>query len=92
MILENQACTVEWIPTERIVVDDDEKRSYERVGFYLDLLQKDETGSAAPGLVVVWPHPDGCRYIAIDGRHRFLAHILDGRTRVRCLVTQTPAE
>jgi hypothetical protein len=87
MISASARLEVAWIPTDRIVVEPDEVRSLDRVAFYVDKLRKAPSSRDSPGLVLVQPRTDGY-HVAIDGVHRWLAHVLEGRTSVRCLIVR----
>lgn len=72
-----------WLPLGALCVLQYEPRNLERVAFYLDLLRRYPGQHVGPPIAVT---PFDGRYEILDGHHRYLAHILAGRTHAPCVI------
>lgn len=90
MIAASDKLTVEWLSINDVVFGDAQSCSVGTALTYTNLMAEDgDEGHLAPPIVS--PDPDVAgRYRIRDGKHRYLAHLALGRSRVRCLVV-TPA-
>ncbi len=86
MIHPNQPTTATMLPVWRLYTTDYAPMDVGRVAYYVGLMEGNED---APGLMLVWPDGSG-RYKVIDGRHRWLAHVIRGRKLARVVIVGSP--
>lgn len=87
MIPASARIDVVWLNPADLCFDPPQPLDLDKLRHYVQLMQAsaDTEGHLAPPLV----QPAGAgRYTPRDGRHRALAHVVLGRTRIRCLVVR----
>jgi hypothetical protein len=79
------------VPIERIVVTEHQPRFRERVLHYYRLLQDPAHAHEYPGFVTLRRTVRG-QLTILDGHHRYLAHVMAGRTHILALIHTLPNE
>ena len=97
MIVPGTRVRLAHVPLERILVTECQRRYPERVLHYVRLLSDPAHADHAAGFVHLAPYgtrePDGTPlYTVLDGHHRYVAHLLAGRTRVLALILVEPGQ
>jgi hypothetical protein len=88
MIADDDVLTVEWLSVNDICFGVPQVCDLQRAEHYRGLMA--DGGHLAPPMVSPDPNIPG-RFVLRDGRHRYLAQLTLGRSRIRCLVvTETP--
>ena len=87
MIKHSSQLSIQRLPLSAIHITEYQVRYADRLLHYIELLTRHPDD--APGLISVQPSPQyPGLYELLDGHHRFLAHVMTGRTTVLCLVIE----
>ena len=87
MIKRTDNLTFEWLPLIAIRVYECQPRFLERVLHYVRLLTDNPELHTGPISVSPDPQHDGL-FMLDDGHHRFVAHIITGRTEIAAIVNR----
>lgn len=94
MIVPGTQIRLALVPIERIVVSEHQPRFRERVLHYYRLLIDPAHAHEYPGFVTLRAlrrtEDADILYTVLDGHHRYLAHIMAGRTHVLALIHTPP--
>lgn len=91
MIKEGSKCDFRILPVSSLRVTEYQVRHPERLQHYVDLLLANPND--APGFILVKAMSNSeTGYQILDGHHRFVAHIMTGRTQALCIVVEEPSD